>query len=92
MMIRMIFRTLSYVFTVHPASDDDEAPMTKGQFKTPDEKLDSLLESSKSFSNIEYTLESHKSLIEALTKEHVQNLADSKTAVENSEKTVHETT
>lgn len=43
-----------YVFslvTYHQASDDDEAPMTKRQFKALNGKLDSLLESSKSPSN-----------------------------------------
>ncbi|XP_023763644.1 uncharacterized protein LOC111912141 [Lactuca sativa] len=38
-------------FTIHQESDDDDAPMTKGQFKALNKKLDTLLESSKSSSN-----------------------------------------
>lgn len=33
-------------FTINVNSDDDDAPMSEGQFKTLNEKLDSLLESS----------------------------------------------
>lgn len=54
--------------------------------------MDTLLESSKSSSNSEYSFKSHKALIETLTKEHAKNLGNSTKAVENSEKTVRETT
>ena len=47
-------------FTVHQTSDDDEAPITKGKFKTLNEKLDTLLESSKSSSKREHSFEVHK--------------------------------
>lgn len=66
--------------------------MTKGQFKVLNEKLDTLLSTSKSSSNSEYSLESHKALIETLTKEHAKTHANSKNVFEISEKTVWETT
>lgn len=51
-------------FTIHQESDDDDEPMTKGQFKALNKKLDTLLESSKSSSNSEYSFEADKALIE----------------------------
>lgn len=41
-----IFNFVFNPFTINLNNDDDDAPMTKGQFKKLDEKLDSLLESS----------------------------------------------
>ena len=66
--------------------------MTIGQFEALNQKLDTLLESSKSSSNIAYSFEAHKALIETLAKEHAKSIDASTKAVENSEKTVHETT
>ncbi|CAI9281048.1 unnamed protein product [Lactuca saligna] len=60
--------------------------MMKGQFKSLNEKLDTLLESSKTSSNTAYSYESVKSLIETFTKEHAKSLDASTKAVENSEK------
>lgn len=66
--------------------------MTKGQFKTLNERLYTLLESSKTSSTSEYSIESVKALIETLTKEHAKSLDASAKAVENSEKTIREIT
>lgn len=78
-------------FNVHQSSHDDEAPMMKGQFKVLNDKLDTLLKSSKSSSNSEYSFESHKALIETLKKENAKNLAYSTKVIENTEKIVRET-
>ena len=91
-MIKKIYDFIFSPFTIHQTSDDDEALMTKGQFKAINENLDSLLVSYKSSSNYEYLLQSHKALIKTLTKEHAKSLATSIKAVEDSEKTVKETT
>lgn len=79
-------------FNVKQSSDDKYAPMTKRQLKPLNEKLDTLIESSKASLSSEYSHNSYKSLFETLTKEHVVNLAASTKFIENSEKTVCETT
>ncbi|CAI9274748.1 unnamed protein product [Lactuca saligna] len=78
-------------FNVQEESDDD-APITKGKFKAVNEKLDNLLESSKTSSRIEYSFESIKALIETLTKEHTNSPVASTKVVENLESTVREMT
>lgn len=81
-------------FTIHLNSDDDDALMTKGQFKKLNEKLNSLLESSKysSSSNWEYMMTTHKATVEMLTKEYAKVLEDSSKAITASEKTILDTT
>lgn len=66
--------------------------MTKGQFKALNEKLDTLIESPKTFPSTEYSYESVKTLIDTFNKEHAKSLDASTKAVENSEKTIHEVT
>lgn len=61
-------------FTFYEENDDDDAPMTKGRFKALNQKLDTLLESSKSRSNTEYSFEAYKASIETRTKEHAKSL------------------
>ena len=79
-------------FNVQPSSDDKDEPMTKEQFKTLNEKLDTLLESSKTSTNTEYTYECVKAIIATFTKKHAKSLDASTKVVENSEKTIHEAT
>lgn len=69
-------------FIVCQARDDEVAPITQGQFKTLNEKLDSLLQSSKSSSTYKYLFESHKAVIETLTKELTKNIDKSTKAAE----------
>lgn len=64
--------------------------MTRGNFKQLNEKLDSLLESSKSSSNSEDILKSHQATVEMLTKENEKVLEDSSKAIQALEKTISE--
>ena len=51
-----VFEEFQYnPFNVHQASDDEDAPMTKGKFKALNGKLDTLFESSKSSSSTKYS-------------------------------------
>lgn len=65
-------------FTYSPfnirTESDNEAHVTKGQLKAANEKLDSLLQSSKTSTNIDYSNATIKSFLETLTKEHSSNL------------------
>lgn len=73
-------------------SDDDDAPMTRRQFKQLNEKLDSILESSKSSSNYEYILKSHQATVEMLRKANAKVLDESTKAIQAFEKTITATT
>lgn len=66
--------------------------MTQGQFKSLNEKQDTILESTKSSSNSVYMLKSHQATIKTLIKENARMLVASTKAVEASVKTVQETT
>lgn len=79
-------------FAIHQTSDDDGAPMTRGQFKQLNEKLDSILASSQSASNYESMLKSYRATIEMLTKVNEKVLEESTKAIQASEKTISETT
>lgn len=86
------FPIFSLHFNVQQSSDDEDAHVMKGKFKDLNEKLDMILESTKSSSSFEYMLASHRALIETLTKEHDANLAKSIKVVEDYEKTCKEMT
>lgn len=66
--------------------------MTKRQFEALNDKLDTLIKSSKYSSSSEYSHETYKALFKTLTKEHVVNLDAPTKTVENSKKTVREMT
>ena len=76
--------------TINVNSDDDDAPMMKGQFEQLNEKLDSLLESSKSLSssNLEYMMTTHKATSEMLIKENAQVIEEFSNALQTYEKTI----
>ncbi|CAI9278951.1 unnamed protein product [Lactuca saligna] len=78
-------------FTVHNESDD-EAPVTKGQLKSINEKLDTLLQASKLSSSDEYSQASIKFILETLTKEHSTNLEKINNVVNASTSICNETT
>lgn len=71
---------------------DEDATVTKWQFKALSDKLDTLLVSSKSSSCSEKSFKLVKALIETFTKEHANTLQASTKSIENSDKTVRETT
>lgn len=50
--------------TIHQVMDDEDAPMTIGQFKQLNAKLDSLLESSNATSNYKFMLKSCRATVE----------------------------
>lgn len=66
--------------------------MTQGQFKSLNEKKDTILESTKSSSNFVYMLKSHQDNVKTLINDNARMLAASTKAVEASMKTVQETT
>lgn len=72
--------------------DDDDAPITKSQFMVLQDKLDSLIESSKSSSNLEYSIESYKAFLETVTIEHASKLAKTNKFVEDSQHTFKDST
>lgn len=72
---------IDFVFshlTININSDDNDAPMTKGWFKKPNDKLDSILESSNqsSSSKWDYKLTSHKAIMEMLTSTNAKVLKE----------------
>ena len=70
-------------FNVQQSSNND-APMTTRQFKILQQKLDSLIESSKSTSNSDYSIATHTALLETMTKEHAMNLEKENKSIEDS--------
>ncbi|CAI9302847.1 unnamed protein product [Lactuca saligna] len=60
----------------------EEAPVTRGQLKDINEKLDSLLQSSRTSSSADYSQATIKSFLEILTKEHSTNLEKTNKAVD----------
>ncbi|XP_023762192.1 cell wall protein DAN4-like [Lactuca sativa] len=86
------FEAFTYIpFTIQDDSNDD-APITKGQLKALNEKMDSLLESTKASSHSDYSQEAVKAFFETLTKEHFANLDKTNQAIENSASVCKETT
>lgn len=79
-------------FTFQKDSDDDDAPISKGQFKVLNTNLDSLLESSKASSNNDYSQASIKAFLNTLTKQNSVNLALTNKVVVDTEKIYNETT
>ncbi|CAI9293042.1 unnamed protein product [Lactuca saligna] len=71
---------------------DDKAPVTRGQLKTINEKLDSLLQASKASSSDEYSQATMMSLLQTLTKEHSANLEKTNKAVDTSTSVCNTTT
>ncbi|CAI9280758.1 unnamed protein product [Lactuca saligna] len=71
---------------------DDEAPITRGKFKALTEKLDSLIESTKTSSRGDYSQETIKAFFETLTKEHSANLEKTNQAINASASIFKETT
>ncbi|CAI9291295.1 unnamed protein product [Lactuca saligna] len=76
-------------FHVQEESNDDAAA-TKGKFKSLIDKLDTLLESSKTSSSSQYSFDSVNALIKTFTKEHASTIQAFTKAVENCHRVVRE--
>lgn len=81
-------------FTINLNRDDDDAPMTKAQFKKHNEKLDSLLGSSTSpsSSKFECMLTTYKVIVELLITANAKVLDEATSTIQTSEKTISEMT
>ena len=66
--------------------------MTIWQFKVLLENLDTLIESSKSTSNSEYSITTHKALLKSTMKEHATNMEKANKTVADSSTVCKETT
>ncbi|CAI9302860.1 unnamed protein product [Lactuca saligna] len=86
-------------FVFHPssvnfASDDDEAPMMKCQFKQLNEKLDSILEYSQAFSSMKWEnlLTTYRATMELITSSNAKVIEESTKAPQASQKRISEST
>lgn len=80
-------------FTIN-ISDDDDATMTKGQFRKLNEKLDSILEHSNALSSTKWEnlLTTHRATIEMLTSTNAKFIEESSKVIREYEKRIYETT
>ncbi|CAI9291697.1 unnamed protein product [Lactuca saligna] len=83
-------------FTYNPFNNrtesDDEDPVTQGKLKAINDRLDSLLQSSKASSTEDYSQATIKSFLETLMNEHSANLEKTNKAVNSSASVCIQTT
>ncbi|CAH1437431.1 unnamed protein product [Lactuca virosa] len=78
-------------FSFHVESDDDDdAPMTKGDFRKLNKKLDEILSQSSTLLNMKYgeLISSHQETIQKLVQANANNLSQHKKLVEDSSKII----
>lgn len=88
----MIVEFVFHPFSINFSSDDDEASMTKGQFKQLNKKIDLILEYSHAFSSTKWEnlLRTHQATVEMLITSNVKLIEESSKATQATKKRIIE--